>query len=86
MSKLIVITADELENIFDARLRVALKDFTAQTQRQPENVPGQAAPPYVSKKKAGRLLGVCVISVDNAARSWKLKRHYVVISDRFARL
>lgn len=85
MSKLIVITAEELETIFDARLRVALKDFTAQTPRYPDTAPGKAAPPYVSKKEAGRLLGVCVSSVDNAARAGKLKRHYVGKSVRFDR-
>jgi hypothetical protein len=86
MSKLIVITPEELETIFDARLRVALKDFAAQNTRPQENAPGQAAPPYVSKKEAGRLLGVCASSVDNAARAGKLKRHYVGKSVRFDRL
>ena len=82
---MIVITAEELESIFDNRLRIVFKEFTAQTPRHPDTVPGQAAPPYVSKREAARLLGVCPSSVDNAARRGDLKRHYVGKSVRFDR-
>ena len=82
---MIVITAEELETIFDNRLRIVLKEFAAQTPRHPDTVPGQAAPPFVSKREAARLLGVCASSVDNAARRGDLKRHYVGKSVRFDR-
>ena len=86
MSKLIVITAEELETIFDTRLKVALEKYAAQVPRHPDNAPGQAAPPYVSKREAARLLGLCVSSVDNAARRGELTRHYVGKSVRFDRV
>lgn len=86
MSKLIVITTEELETIFDSRLRVALNDFAQLLQRQPEAVSGQAAPPYVSKREAARLLGVCVSSVDNAARRGDLTPLYVGKAVRFDRV
>ena len=85
MSKLIVITAEELETIFDTRLRVALEKYAPQAPRHPDNEPGQAAPPYVSKREAARLLGLCTSSVDNAARRGELKRHYVGKAVRFDR-
>ncbi len=85
MSKMIVITAEELETIFDNRLRIVLREFSAQSTRHQDNVPGQAAPPYVSKREAARLLGVCVASVDNAARRGDLTRRYVGKAVRFDR-
>jgi len=50
-----------------------------------ENVPNEAAAPFVSKREAGRLLGVCTSSVDNAARRGDLTRCYVGKSVRFDR-
>ena len=85
MSKLIVITAEELETIFDARLKVALKGLALQTPRQRDDEPGQASPNYVTKREAARLISVCISTIDNAARAGKLKRHYVGKSVRFLR-
>ena len=82
MSKLIVITSEELETIFDARLRVALERYAPHKQ-QPAI--GADAPPYVSKREAARLIGVCPSTIDNAARAGKIKRHYVGKSVRFER-
>ena len=39
-------------------------------------VPDEAAPTFVNKKEAARLISVCPSSIDNFARSGKLKRHY----------
>lgn len=44
-----------------------------------------AAPPFVSKKEAARLTGLCTSSIDNAARRGQLKRHYAGKSVRFDR-
>ena len=77
MSKMIVITAEELETIFDARLKVALEKYAPHAAAHQDIVPGQAAPPYVNKREAARLIGVCVSTIDNAARAGKIKRHYV---------
>jgi hypothetical protein len=86
MSKLIVITPEELEVIFDNRLRVVFREFLSErSTRHLDNVPGQAAPPYVSKREAARLLGVCIASVDNAARRGDLTRRYVGKAVRFDR-
>ena len=85
MSKLVVITAEELESIFDARLKVALKELAVQTPRHRENEPGQAGPNYVSKREAARLISVCTSTIDNAARAGKLKRNYIGKSVRFLR-
>ena len=85
MSKLIVITAEELETIFDARLKIALEKYGPQTHRQPDTIPGQAAPTYVSKKEAARMLGCSQGTVDNFARAGKLRRSYLGKSVRFER-
>lgn len=82
---LTALTRDDLAAFFDHRLDLAFKRHSAQNTRPQEDAPGQAAPPYVSKKEAGRLLGVCASSVDNAARRGDLKRHYVGKSVRFDR-
>ena len=84
--KIIVISPEELESIVDARLKVFLERFAAQTkQRQPDDVPGQAGANYVSKREAARLISVCPSTIDNNARAGKLKRHYVGKSVRFDR-
>jgi excisionase family DNA binding protein len=86
MSKLIVITAEELETIFDARLRAALERYAPQSKpRQPDAEPGEAGQTYVSKRQAARLLDCSPSTVDNAARAGKLCRHYVGKSVRFLR-
>jgi len=82
---LTALTRDDLAAFFDHRLDLAFQRHSAQTPRHPDTVPGQAAPPYVSKREAARLLGVCASSVDNAARRGDLKRHYVGKSVRFDR-
>ncbi len=79
------LTREDFHAIIIDAVNACLKHHSAQPPRHPDTVPGQAAPPYVSKKEAGRLLGVCVSSVDNAARAGKLKRHYVGKSVRFDR-
>ena len=87
MSKVIVISQEEIESILDARFKVFLERFLLQTkQRQPDDVPGQAATPYVSKREAARLISVCPSTIDNNARAGKLKRHYVGKAVRFDRL
>ncbi|MEO6758205.1 MAG: helix-turn-helix domain-containing protein [Saprospiraceae bacterium] len=58
---------------------------TDHKQRRPDHVSGQAATPYVSKREAARLIGVCTSSIDNHARSGKLKRFYVGKAVRFDR-
>lgn len=86
MSKLIVITAEELETIFDNRLKVALERYAPQPNpRQPEDAPGEAGQTYVSKREAARLISVCPSTIDNAARANRLRRHYVGKSVRFLR-
>lgn len=86
MSKLIVITAEELETIFDARLKAALQHYAPQPKpRQPDAEPGEAGQTYVSKRQAARLLDCSPSTVDNAARAGKLRRHYVGKSVRFLR-
>ena len=50
-----------------------------------DTIPDEAAPPYVSKREAARLISVCASTIDNAARAGRLKRHYVGKSVRFER-
>ncbi len=76
------LTPDELRQIVVESVQYCLKA----EKPERENVPGQAAPPYVSKREAARLLGLCVSSVDNAARRGELTRHYVGKSVRFDRV
>jgi len=75
------LSPDELRQIIVESVQHCLKVAPP----KPETVPGQAAPPYVSKKEAARLLGVCVSSVDNAARRGDLTRQYVGKAVRFDR-
>lgn len=84
-NKLIVITPEELETIFDNRLRHALEKYMPPTPTRKDNEPGEAGSPLVSKRQAAKLLGLCTSSVDNLARSGKLKRLYVGTNVRFNR-
>lgn len=85
MTRLVVIPPDELEAIIDARLRIILKGFFENNQGLPDNVPGQAASPYVTKKEAAGVLRCSPGTVSNLARAGKLKRLYVGKSLRFSR-
>lgn len=86
MSKLIVITTEELESIFDTRLKVALERYPPPSKRsQPEDDTGEAGQVFVSKRAAAKILDCCTSSVDNAARAGKLRRHYFGKSVRFLR-
>ncbi len=86
MSKLIVITAEELETIFDARLKAALQHYAPQPKpHQPDVEPGEAGQTYVSKRQAARLLDCSPSTVDNNARRGLLRRHYIGKSVRFLR-
>ena len=71
------LTKQDLEALVIDCVQVCLKRHSAKQTANQENEPGQAAPPYVSKREAARLLGLCTSSVDNAARRGELKRHYV---------
>ena len=75
----------EFRRLIQQELEQFHKANKAQQLANPDSVPGQAAPPFVSKKEAARLLGVCVSSVDNAARAGKLKRSYFGKTVRFDR-
>lgn len=79
------LTKQDLEALVIDCVQVCLKRNAAQHPLKKDAAQEQAAPPYVSKKEAARLLGVCTSSIDNAARAGKLKRHYVGKSVRFDR-
>lgn len=83
MTDIVVTTfsKQDLEHIFDERLRVALERYGV---KSPTAQPADA-PPYVSKREAARLIGVCSSTIDNAARAGKIKRRYVGKSVRFER-
>ena len=86
MEKFVITTPEELSALLDERIRIAFKHYAPNSiQRQPDNVPGQAATPYVSKREAARLISVCPSTIDNAARAGKLKRFYVGKAVRFDR-
>lgn len=82
MKEIIVTTPEELSAILDERIRLAFKHYVPQTLA---SAPKADAPPYVDKREAARLIGVCTSTIDNAARSGKLKRHYVGKAVRFER-
>lgn len=63
----------DLESIIDERLSIAFEKYGKILQTEQ----ALKEPPYVSKKEAARLIGICVASVDNAARAGRLKRHYI---------
>ena len=75
------LTPDELRQLIVESVRHCLK---TETPIQ-DSVPGQAAPPHVSKKEAARLLSCSTSSIANFARAGKLKRFYVGKSVRFER-
>ncbi len=76
------LTPDEFRQIVIESVRYCLKTDKPIT----ENVPAQAATPYVSKREAARLISVCPSTIDNQARAGKLKRHYVGKAVRFDRV
>jgi len=82
MVRMVVITPEELETIVDRRLQAAFERYAPQNHN---TAPDAAAPPFVSKREAARLIGVCTSTIDNAARAGKLKRHYVGKAVRFDR-
>jgi len=75
------LTPDELRQIIVESVQHCLKAAPP----KPETAPLQAAP-YVSKREAARLLGLCVSSVDNAARRGDLTPLYVGKAVRFDRV
>lgn len=75
------LTPDEFRQIVVESIRHCLKTDKPIS----DNVPGQAAANYVTKREAARLISVCVSTIDNAARAGKIKRHYVGKSVRFLR-
>lgn len=79
------LTKQDLEALVIDCVQVCLNRHNAKQTANPELAPGQAAPPFVSKREAARLLGLCTSSVDNAARRGELKRHYVGKAVRFDR-
>lgn len=79
------LTKQDLEALVIDCVQVCLKHHAAQYPGKRDDVPGQAATPYVSKREAASLISVCQSSIDNAARAGKLKRHYVGKSVRFVR-
>ncbi len=77
MERIIVTTPEELSALIDERFRIAFKHYAPQTKpRQPDDAPGEAVPPYVSKREAARLISVCQSSIDGYARKGLLKRRY----------
>ncbi len=79
------LTKQDLEALVIDCVQVCLKRHAAQQPAKRDDVPGQAATPYVSKREAARLISVCQSTIDNAARAGKLKRHYVGKAVRFDR-
>lgn len=82
---LTTLTRDELQALVIDSVKVCLKNHSAQQPARRDDVPGQAAANYVTKREAARLISVCVSTIDNAARAGKIKRHYVGKSVRFLR-
>jgi len=77
----VTLTRDELQDLVINSVKAVLANQPA--HREP--VPDEAAPLYVSKKEAARLISVCPSTIDNAARAGRLRRHYVGKSVRFER-
>lgn len=80
------LTKQDLEALVIDCVQVCLKRHAAQQPAKRDDVPGQAGANYVTKKQAAQILSICTSTVDNAARSGKLKRFYVGKSVRFERL
>ena len=70
------LTLQDLEALVIGCVQVCLKRHAAHYPGKRDDVPGQAAAAYVSKREAAKLISVCTSSIDNAARAGKLKRHY----------
>lgn len=82
---LTAISKEDLEALVAHQLDLAFRRHSQPKQRQPDDVPGQDAPPFVSKREAARLISVCQSSIDGYARKGQLKRRYVgkkVVFDR----
>ena len=77
----VTLTRGELEDLIINSVQVCLKNQTPVRN----TIPDEAAPSYVSKREAARLISVCASTIDNAARAGRLKRHYVGKSVRFER-
>lgn len=75
------LTPDEFRQIVVESVRHCLKT----DKPTPDKAPAQEATPYVSKREAAHLIGVCTSTIDNAARAGKIRRHYVGKSVRFLR-
>lgn len=74
---LTTLTRDELQALVIDSVKVCLKHYAPQPKpRQPDDEPGEAIPPYVSKREAARLISVCQSSIDGYARKGLLKRRY----------
>lgn len=78
---LTTLTADELRYLVVDAVEHTIKNMA----KNPAPAQPADAPPYVSKREAARLIGVCPSTIDNAARAGKIKRHYVGKSVRFER-
>jgi len=77
--QLVVIDRNDLEQIIQETVQNALERFA-------ENAPAPTVDaPFIDKREAARLIGVCTSTIDNAARAGKLKRHYIGKSVRFDR-
>jgi len=69
------LSKQDLEALVIDCVQVCLKKHAPQPAR--DTIPDEAAPPFVSKKEAARLLSCSPSSIDNFGRSGKLTRHYV---------
>ncbi len=78
----VTLTRDELQDLVINSVKAVLANQPAHR----DTVPDEAAPIYVNKREAARLLSVCPSTIDNAARAGRLKRNYVGKSVRFERV
>ena len=77
--ELVVINRNDLEQIIQETVQSAFERFA-------ENAPAPMVDaPFIDKKEAARLIGVCTSTIDGAARAGRLKRHYIGKSVRFER-
>jgi excisionase family DNA binding protein len=80
------LTKQDLEALVIDCVQVCLKRHAAQQPAKRDDVPGQAASPYVSKREAARLLSCSPSTIDNHARAGHLTRHYIGKAVRFDRV
>lgn len=66
----------DLEALVIDCVQVCLKRHATQQPAKRDDAPGEAFPPYVSKREAARLISVCQSSIDGYARKGLLKRRY----------